>query len=306
MAITLYRSTDASAPELTNVAGSAITVLDACLVTGYGAKAGAGFVKHASSTSTVAAFKSGEATSTGHWLVVTDTATTTIADLYGVEVLTDITTFTGQFPLFSQNSQTGTNKSSSATPAPWFCITDGFIFYFGSHYQDDERLNQWAFGDIVPFKVADAYHSLLIGQHSTSHWHGAASGYTALNTHYMPRSYTQTGSSVSVGISASLVGNTRSGAATSNFIYPSQIDNGLVLVPAHIVEAAPVSSIRGLLPGVYYTPQQVYGSILNYAEFTGIVGLAGKTLMYTNINVGPGTSVSQQGGVFYDLTGPWR
>lgn len=300
MAITLYRSTDASAPELTNVAGSAITVLDACLVTGYGAKAGAGFTKHASSTATVAAFKSGEVTSTGHWLVVTDTGTVSITELFGVESLTDITTFTGRFPLFSQTRQTGTNKSNSATPAPWFVLTDGFIFYFGSHYQNDERLYQWAFGDIVSFKVADAYHSLLIGQGSNIGL-SRVTNFTGLTSHYMPRSYTQSGSSIVVGANSQTIGETRSGSSTSSFIYPSQIDNGLIVSPVYITESAPISSIRGLLPGIYHSPQKLYGSIDNYTEFTGIVGLTGKTLMYVNQDV-----TSTGGGVFYDLTGPWR
>ena len=38
MAVTVYRSTDASAPLLTNSNGSLIAVLRACLVDGYGSK----------------------------------------------------------------------------------------------------------------------------------------------------------------------------------------------------------------------------------------------------------------------------
>jgi hypothetical protein len=300
MPITLYRSTDSGAPELTNVPGSQITVLEACLVTGYGVKAGAGFTKHASSTGTVAAFKSGEATATGHWLVVTDTGTTTIADLYGVEILTNITTFTGQFPLPSQNRQTGTLKASSATIAPWFLVTDGFFFYFGTHHHNDTRIYQWAFGDINTFKVGDQFYSLLIGQYASAHGVGHAASYSALSTHYMSRSYTQSGQSVSVGVTAALPGINRSGAFVSDFIYPSQIDNGLIVVPAFVTEPNPVNAYRGILPGIYYSPQKLYGSIQNYTEFTGIVGLTGKTLMYVNQDFG------SAGGVFYDLTGPWR
>lgn len=42
---TIYRSTDASAPAMTSSSGSLIDVLNACLVTGYGAKAAAGWTK---------------------------------------------------------------------------------------------------------------------------------------------------------------------------------------------------------------------------------------------------------------------
>jgi len=43
--VTVYKSTDASAPQMTSAAGSLLTVLDACLVNGYGAKAAAGWAK---------------------------------------------------------------------------------------------------------------------------------------------------------------------------------------------------------------------------------------------------------------------
>ncbi len=302
MAITLYLSTDAGAPSLTNVAGSMIAVLDACLVNGYGAKAAAGFTKHASSISTKAAYQSGEVTSTGHWLVVVDTGTTFLANIYGAEILTTVDSITGQFPLPSQNVQTNTYKTSSATPAPWYLITDGFIFYFGSHYYNDNRIYPWCFGDINTFKVADQYHSIIIGQYPSNNYGlSYAGGYAALNTHYMARSYTQSGNSVNVGVTAALTGSlTRSGGSISEFIYPSQVDNGLIVVPAFVTEVSPVNAYRGILPGIYFSPQKLYGSILNYAEFTGIVGMTGKTLMYTNTDFG------SSGGVFYDLTGPWR
>ena len=43
MPVTVYRSTDAGAPLLTNSNGSLIAVLKACLVDGYGSKASAGW-----------------------------------------------------------------------------------------------------------------------------------------------------------------------------------------------------------------------------------------------------------------------
>lgn len=43
MAVTIYKSTDASAPQMTAAAGSLLTVLDACLVDGYGTKGAAGW-----------------------------------------------------------------------------------------------------------------------------------------------------------------------------------------------------------------------------------------------------------------------
>lgn len=45
MTTTVYKSSDASAPQMTSAAGSLLTVLDACLVNGYGAKPAAGWSK---------------------------------------------------------------------------------------------------------------------------------------------------------------------------------------------------------------------------------------------------------------------
>lgn len=45
MALTLYKSTDSGAPAMTSAAGSLISVLDACLVDGYGGKVAAGWSK---------------------------------------------------------------------------------------------------------------------------------------------------------------------------------------------------------------------------------------------------------------------
>lgn len=45
MALTVYKSTDASAPQMNVSAGTLLAVLDACLVNGYGSKAAAGWSK---------------------------------------------------------------------------------------------------------------------------------------------------------------------------------------------------------------------------------------------------------------------
>ena len=47
MAVTVYRSTDTGAPALyTDSAGSLITILDACLVNGYGSQPPQARLKH--------------------------------------------------------------------------------------------------------------------------------------------------------------------------------------------------------------------------------------------------------------------
>lgn len=63
MGVTVYRFDDAGAPTLSAAAGALISVLDACLVNGYGAKPAAGWTKAFSDTNQ-AAYRQG-AGSTG-------------------------------------------------------------------------------------------------------------------------------------------------------------------------------------------------------------------------------------------------
>lgn len=51
MPVTVYRSTDAGAPVLSNSNGSLIAVLKACLVDGYSSKASAGWTAPFTGTS---------------------------------------------------------------------------------------------------------------------------------------------------------------------------------------------------------------------------------------------------------------
>ena len=54
MGVTVYRFDDAGAPTLSAAAGALISVLDACLVNGYGAKPAAGWTKAFSGTNQAA------------------------------------------------------------------------------------------------------------------------------------------------------------------------------------------------------------------------------------------------------------
>src|SRR5512139_3780300 len=56
MSVTVYKSTDSSAPQITRTAGSFITFCDAVLVTGYGTKSSANWTKITSS-GTYAAYR---------------------------------------------------------------------------------------------------------------------------------------------------------------------------------------------------------------------------------------------------------
>lgn len=100
MTVNVYSSFDAGAPSLTGEVGSLIAVLDACLVTGYGAKAPAGWTKPFVGTN-VAVFRQG-AGAQSYFQVKDDGVEGTNgakgAQVYIYGTMTDATTGTGKTP----------------------------------------------------------------------------------------------------------------------------------------------------------------------------------------------------------------
>ena len=72
--VTVYRSTDTNAPQLTNAAGSLKTVLKACLVEGYGSQASLGWEMKAEDT-TSAVFRSKDPKASNTALQIKNTGT---------------------------------------------------------------------------------------------------------------------------------------------------------------------------------------------------------------------------------------
>src|SRR5574337_1555206 len=107
MTVNVYRSSDASAPVLTGQAGSLITVLDACLISGYGSKSPAGWVKPYSGTN-LAAYRA--ATGNQFYFRVDDSGTVE-ARISGYETMSDVNTGTGQFPTTADRKSTRLNSS---------------------------------------------------------------------------------------------------------------------------------------------------------------------------------------------------
>jgi hypothetical protein len=166
----VYRWDDANAPVARGERRSLCDILHACLVTGYGAKAGAGWTReYVNATFDKAAFRNNPATGTGFYLQV-DGAGAMYAyrsKIMGYEVMTDEST--GQFP-FSTDAPRELQVSTAAdtTARPWVLVADDRFFYFtvwhsitaaptNSIFHKSDML----FGDIVRWYPSDAYACLL-------------------------------------------------------------------------------------------------------------------------------------------------
>src|SRR5262245_26448894 len=133
MAVTVYRSTDSSAPTLSGTAGDLVNVLDKCLVAGYGSKTAAGWSKPFTGTN-AAVFRMGGGNQ--FYLDVNDNGpgagTGQEARVRGYETMTAVATGTGPFPTVAQLAAGIIVRKSAAlsgTTRAWVMVADDRSFY---------------------------------------------------------------------------------------------------------------------------------------------------------------------------------
>ena len=106
MTVTVYRSTDTSAPVLDNTVGSLINLLDKCLVSGYGSQTAAGWSKPFTGTN-LAAFQQGVDGDRPQNLLRVDDTYGAYVLVNGYETMSSISAGTNVFPSADQVSTTG-------------------------------------------------------------------------------------------------------------------------------------------------------------------------------------------------------
>jgi hypothetical protein len=288
MAVTVLRNnfngTTSSAPNLTGIAGSLISVLDFCLVTTLG------WTKDYSATNK-AAYR---APAGNRFLLWVDDSTGQNARWSGFEAMSAITpTGTGQFPTSAQVSGglfAFKSSANDATARPWLFVSNGKIFYLLWQYSGSSATGQgMAFGDFTSYKGSDAFNVAAIGDiasgaTTTSIRIGnVAITMAALSGHYIARTHAQTGTSINVGKAGNVLyanGATELGAGGCT--YPTPADGGLILSPVWLFESTTVG-LRGHLPG-FWSP--CHARALTCGDtFSGETGTAldGKTFEVFNL-----------------------
>lgn len=281
MTVRVYRWDDAGAPELSGTAGALIALLDACLISGYGAKAASGWSKAYSGTNT-AAYRA-PVGDTRHYLRVDDTGTVS-APILGYEAMISVDSGTNKFPIDIQNATyVRILKSSvaSTTARPWVLVATGRIFYLWVAY-DGTTTNSimHCFGEITSYKPGDAYHTILVGVSGTTHsgslWQNLVdASLTHASGHYMARSFTQIGGSILCGKgSDNYLGGTSFGATGA--LFPDAVTGGLRIAPVFISQGSDI--VRGELPGVWNPlhnkPLEHLGTFQGSGEYVGKTFLA--------------------------------
>jgi len=264
MAISIFRSTDDSAPTLSNTAGALIAILDACLVNGYGSKSALGWTKEFSGTN-LATYRA--PTGNRLYLGIDDTGTTaararafSVATAAGVAVGSG----TNPFPTDAQLSGGMYFCKAAGSGYPWVLISNGKIFYLYVDYSNNQIAGVVScFGDFVSYKTSDANGTVLIGAtgstNSGSQFQNFKNAtHTPVSGHYLSQRYDGAAYSIACGKTpmsglTAVAENMASNTANYPF-YPDPILGSLFLTPFYITEpdtTATYGIIRGRLPGIW-------------------------------------------------------
>lgn len=305
MAFTIYKSSDPGSPSFYGTTGSYIALLDACLVSGYGSKPGAGWTKPFANTSSFTqSFEQGlgawkQPSGSGLYLFVHDSAPNKTAahkeawatgweNLQGPSSSIDNSngSGSGQFPIPTQLLTTGhvvirkSVTSDSSSLRQWIVVADSSSFYSFIATGDTAGMYYgFGFGDIYSFKTGstDSYRCLIMGRNAENSAAVANDGFdylsayaTTVGGNFIARTHTNLGTS-------SVMGKHGDGIKGSSTFYlgsvpmPNPCDNALYLSPVFVVEN---TSIRGILRGIYqplhpianFTDGQTFQGSLEYGD----------------------------------------
>jgi hypothetical protein len=302
MAVTLYKSTDTSAPTLNGNAGSLITVLDAILVNGYGSQAAAGWTKSYSGANG-ADYRSGSGTQ--YYLDVNDNGpgagTGKEARIRGYAAMTAFQTGTNAFPTAAQlTNGLFVRKSATAdgTARAWKCIADNKTFYFFARTTDiANNYLSFMFGDIKTLSSPDSNNCVIVARTtennatSTPEQMSATCNLnTTLSGHYIAGDYLNTIGSILWGKHGDLncaLGNADFRGSLKNSINGyNGADTGIHLAPIWVIENSNSSQThRGRLRGLWHFLNDGTSASFNDGDtFSGSGALAGKTFELIKYN----------------------
>lgn len=219
------------------------------------------------SKTNVSVFKSSAPAAYGQSLRIDDTYGFD-AKSFGVTGPTDVDTFVARFPRATQvnGDSYWTKGMNNATAKKWWIVGDERMFYYiceGSAYHNQHTETSYSymvacFGDIISYKNAEAFGTLWTGspgqtnsypespslQHMTLSQDPGSSGHGR----WLARDNTALEDSVGAGFIQP--GGVGSGASSA--VFPSQVDNGLILAsPTFVLERKTSQNhpVRGVLPG---------------------------------------------------------
>jgi hypothetical protein len=311
VAVTVYKSSDTSAPTLSGTAGDLVNVLDKCLVAGYGSKTAAGWTKPYTGTN-AAVFRMGGGNQ--FYLDVNDNAPGAAgaqeARIRGYETMTAVGTGTGPFPTTTQSTNgifVRKSAAASGTTRTWTVVADDRTMYL--LVQAGDSAGVWylvKFGDFYSYLTGTDNYRTLIGGRTVENSVLASSeksdqtsdlsvalnfGATGLA---ITRVYTGLGGSTVAGQfgDRAKAGGT---AFNGNITFPNPADGNIWLTPLFLTDNA--TNVRGKQRGIVGWLHPIAG-VADQDTVTGAGVYSGHTFLLFK--------QSQNSGLYcIDITGPW-
>lgn len=287
---TVYSSGDPSAPVMSGTAGALLTVLDACLVNGYGSKAAAGWTKPFANSGNVGCYTLGSGS--GLSLSINDNGPgaggAREARISGFDTLSSVSTGTNPFPTAAQGvggvAMVVARKSTTAdaTARNWVIYADARTAYvFISTGDTAGTYLAFAFGDIYSFAgTGDTGRCLIVGrvtENSATITVDKLDALSAMNAattgHFMAHTYAGGGASIAI----SKHGDATKGSASAlvgTIVFPNGPDTGFYISPVWVCETS--NNVRGFVRGFYQILQPI-ASFTDGQAFTGAGDYTGKT-----------------------------
>lgn len=300
---TVYRSTDANAPTLTGQVDKLCALLRACLVDGYGAKAGAGWsVEFDGTNKTV--FRQGAAADgaiQAYFRVLDDGSVSNAqqAICTGYESMSDIDTGTNPIGTFYWRK----SALPDATQRVWIVVADARTFYlFVTTGDATTGMTSNYFGDFYSYVTADPYRIIHGGNPTSQSQHynyaflfgSAAAGgglgkAVARNYLGVPGSYPAQLCQISGLVSGS-----------NGYVkFPNPADGRIIIAPYLVIDSTTESEavIHGHLRGVYLTAHYAT-SAPDGTTFSGTGDFAGKSFCVWQLKWGTSSSSYQSPAAF--------
>lgn len=308
MAVTVYKSTDASAPVLTGLGGSLLGVLNGCLNTGYGAKPAAGWSKPFADSANKGCFKS--AGSNIVQVALDDSAHFTVsvgreAEMRGYEALTSATAGTGPYPTVAQVGGNGLvfrkSQTADATAVPWIVVSDDRTCYVFIDTPDFTGWSGFMFGEYFSLKGSgDLFRTMIVGRLNSvangaialdsddnlQKLYGDAVTVASTTGHFAPRNPSgdvqaamalgKHGDGIK-GTNQLLISTNRIGNGTVT--YPNQTDGSIMLSNVWVHDVEGNMNVRGRMRGFWQFLHPIGSPVNNGDTFSGTGALAGKTFL---------------------------
>ena len=305
----VYRWDDGNAPVARGERRSLCDILYACLVTGYGAKPGAGWTReYVNATFDQAVFRNNPLTGTGFFIQIDGlgggAANTPI--VRGYEVMTD-STITGALG-YIFGTTTAISNATGTAARPWILIADDRAFYFtvfttvtsGVPGISTANANGIFFGDLIKISPDDAYAcGMAVSQYNTGYlatlYGPDATTGQVWTTIYTPRRKNGSGSG---GAGCLIRGGGPGGLTWPGQSGPAYDGQQLLYTRPHLNDNA-AYTIRGFLPGFYY-PCHPYTAFTQFQQLTA----DGKTFLNIAHNVALGNGTTY--GCYFISLDDWR